>query len=146
MQELLDERAIRALLLEYLTAIDNKDWDRYARAFAEDGEFEIMGQRRVGRAEIAAGPARDLAHFGRTQHYSTNHVVELDGDRAQASAYVYAVHIPDAKQPSEHADIGGCYRCSCVRTSEGWRFREIRLEIWWTGGAEFAIPDAPDRS
>jgi uncharacterized protein (TIGR02246 family) len=142
-QDLLDERAIRALLLEFVSAVDARDWDRYSRAFAPDGAFEILGQRRVGREAIAAGPARDLTRFARTQHFSTNHVVALDGDRATATAYVIAVHVPDAARPDEHADIGGCYHCKCVRTDEGWRFAEIRIEVLWTGGLEFTIPDAP---
>jgi uncharacterized protein (TIGR02246 family) len=144
LQDLLDERAIRALLIEFVSAVDNRDWQRYASAFAEDGAFEILGQRRVGREAIAAGPARDLTRFDRTQHFSTNHVVEIDGDSARATAYLYAVHVPDATRPSEHEDIGGCYRCRCRRTAEGWRFSEVRLEIWWTAGGEFVIPEAEE--
>jgi hypothetical protein len=41
-----------------------------------------------------------------------------------------------------HADIGGCYHCTCRRTDEGWRFTHVRLEVWWSAGAPFAIEDA----
>jgi uncharacterized protein (TIGR02246 family) len=134
-----DEDEIRELMLTFGRALDERDWDAYSNTFAEDGAFEIMGQRRVGRAEIAAGPARDLTRFARTQHYSTNHRIEVDGDRATASHYLLAVHVPDADRPGEHADVGGRYMCECRRTSEGWRFSEVRLEIWWTRGIEFEI-------
>jgi uncharacterized protein (TIGR02246 family) len=136
------EAEIRELMLAFARALDERDWDAYANTFAEDGVFEIMGQRRVGHAEIAAGPARDLTQFDRTQHYSTNHRIEVDGDRATASHYLLAVHVPDAERPNEHADVGGRYLCQCRRTSEGWHFSEVKLEIWWTRGVEFEIERA----
>jgi uncharacterized protein (TIGR02246 family) len=134
-----DEAEIRELMITFAQALDERDWDKYANTFAEDGAFEIMGQRRVGRAEIAAGPARDLTRFDRTQHYSTNHRVGVDGDRATASHYLLAIHVPDGTRPGEHADVGGRYLCECRRTLEGWRFSEVRLEIWWTRGVDFEI-------
>ena len=141
-QRLRDEADIRELMLTFVRGLDDRDWDAYANTFAEDGEFEILGQRRVGRREIAAGPARDLTKFDRTQHYSTNHRIEIDGDDATASHYLLAIHIPDAARPTEHADIGGRYLCTCRRTSEGWRFSEVRLEVFWTRGIEFEIEHA----
>jgi uncharacterized protein (TIGR02246 family) len=138
-----DEAAIRELLLSYPRALDARDWDAYADAFAPDGEFEIMGQRRAGRADIAAGPARDLTRFDRTQHFVTNQQVAVDGDVATARQYVLAIHVPDAAEPDRHADIGGCYDCDCRRTAEGWKLARLRLEIWWTAGVPFGIEPEP---
>jgi uncharacterized protein (TIGR02246 family) len=143
LQRLVDEAEIRDLLLAFAHALDDKDWSAYAATFTEDGVFEILGQRRVGRAEIAAGPARDLTRFDRTQHFSTNHVIVLDGDVATARSYLLAVHIPDAEQATQHADIGGTYRCACRRTDEGWRFSHVALEVWWSAGGQFDIQDTP---
>jgi ketosteroid isomerase-like protein len=143
LQRLLDRAEISDLLLAFARALDTKDWDAYAATFAEDGEFRIFDQVRVGRDEIAAGPARDLTRFDRTQHFSTNHVIDVDGDRATAQSYMLAVHVPDASRPDEHADIGGTYRCECVRTGDGWRFARVEIEVWWTAGATFAIEHEP---
>jgi len=143
LQRLLDEAEIRDLLLAFAHGLDGKDWDAYANTFAEDGVFEIFGQQRVGRAAIAAGPERDLTEFDRTQHFSTNHVIAIDGDTATARSYLLAIHIPDADEPDVHTDIGGCYRCTCRRTDEGWRFSHVRPEVWWSAGTPFAIEDAP---
>jgi uncharacterized protein (TIGR02246 family) len=146
LQRLLDEAEIRDLLLGFAHALDDNDWPAYAGTFTEDGVFEILGQRRVGRAEIAAGPERDLTRFDRTQHFSTNHVIAIDGDAATARSYLLAVHLPHANQPAVHTDIGGCYHCTCRRTDEGWRFTHVRLEVWWSAGTPFAIEDAPATS
>jgi uncharacterized protein (TIGR02246 family) len=144
LQRLLDEAEIRDLLLAFAHGLDDKDWAAYAGTFTEDGVFEILGQRRVGRAEIAAGPQRDLTRFDRTQHFSTNHVIAIDGDTASARSYLLGVHIPDAHQPEVHTDIGGCYHCTCRRTDEGWRFSHVRIEVWWNAGTPFAIEHAPE--
>ena len=69
-------------MLAFGAALDNKDWQAYGATFAEDGEFEIMGQRRVGREAITAGPARDLAKFDRLQHLIANQVVRVSGYEA----------------------------------------------------------------
>ncbi len=140
--QLADRAEITELILTFVRSLDRRDWDAYADTFTEDGVFEIMGQRRTGRAEIGAGPARDLEVFARTQHFSTNHTIELAGDTATATHYLLGVHIPDADRPDEHADIGGQYRCHCTRTPQGWRFHSVELEIWWTSGQEFAIQPA----
>jgi uncharacterized protein (TIGR02246 family) len=137
-----DRAAISQLMITFVTSLDKRDWEAYANTFTVDGTFEILGQRRTGRPEIAAGPARDLGGFARTQHLSTNHVVELDGNTATASHYLFAVHVPDADRPAEHADIGGQYICRCVRTPEGWRFSTVSLSIWWTAGERFRLTPA----
>jgi uncharacterized protein (TIGR02246 family) len=142
LQRLLDEAEVRRLILTFSRALDEQDWESYANTFAQDGVFEILGQRRVGRAEIAAGPARDLTRYEHTQHYSTNHWIDVDGDRAAASHHLLAIHVPDAARPGQHADMGGRYVCECRRTEEGWRFSEVRLEVWWSGGIEFGIEPA----
>lgn len=142
LEQLADRAEISELMLTFGDSLDRRDWDAYANTFTEDGVFEIMGQRRTGRAEIAAGPARDLTVFARTQHFSSNHRIELAGDTATASHYLLAVHIPNADRPDEHADVGGQYRCQCVRTTEGWRFRRVELDIWWSGGSKFTLQPA----
>jgi hypothetical protein len=101
--------------------------------------FEIMGQTRRGREEIAAGPSRDLAHYDALQHYSTNHLIDVDGDRATASHYVIGVHVLDAGAPARHADVGGRYHCECVRTVDGWRLSHVRIEVLWSGGEDFSV-------
>lgn len=139
LKRLLDEAEIGRLLLGFAAALDAKDWASYAATFTEDGVFEIMGQKRRGREEIAAGPARDLARYHALQHYSTNHVINVEGDRATASHYVIGVHVPDAGAPERHADVGGRYHCECLRTADGWRLKHVRIEVLWSGGEDFRV-------
>jgi uncharacterized protein (TIGR02246 family) len=143
LKRLLDEADVRELILAFGRALDEKDWDAYGRVFAQDGEFEILGQRRHGRAEITAGPARDLARFEVLQHVLTNISVRVDGDRADAGAYLIGVHVPVAAEPQRHADIGARYTYAARRTPEGWRFASVKLEVLWSGGLTFGVEPKP---
>jgi uncharacterized protein (TIGR02246 family) len=138
-QTLHDERAISKLMTSFVQCLDRRDWTGYARTFTSDGVFVILGQEHHGWDDIAAGPARDLARFHRTQHFSTNHVVTVHGDTVEAIHYLLGVHVHSSSGQRFHADIGGQYECRCERTDEGWRFRRVELEIWWSGGQAVTI-------
>lgn len=143
LRELLDKQEISELMVAFTGALDAKDWHAYGETFVEDASFTIMGQTRHGREAIAAGPARDLERYARLQHLSANHRVSVDGDEAQASHYLFGVHVPTDAEPSQHADIGGRYDCRCVRTADGWRFADVVLTVLWTAGGHFGIEDDP---
>ncbi|HET9103918.1 MAG TPA: nuclear transport factor 2 family protein [Solirubrobacteraceae bacterium] len=137
------ERDIVRLIRDAWAAIDRKDWDGYANAFATDGEFEIMGQRRRGRAEIVAGPARDLAKYDRLQHLIMNEIVDVDGDRARGSWYAIAVHVPNAAEPEVHADVGLRYAFQARREDGAWRLAEAVIDVIWASGMSFAVESQP---
>jgi SnoaL-like protein len=103
-----------------------------------------MGQRRRGRDEIVAGPARDLAKYDGLQHLVMNEVVDVDGDRASGQWYAIAVHVPDASDPGKHADVGLRYRFRVRRDNARWRFEEAVIDIIWTRGMSFGIEERPD--
>ena len=138
------ERDIVRLIRDTWAAIDRKDWDAYADGFAEDGEFEIMGQRRKGRDAIVAGPARDLAKFDGLQHFIMNEIVDVDGDRASGQWYAIAVHVPDASDAGTHADVGLRYRFKVRREDVGWRFEEAVIDVIWSSGMSFGIEEPPE--
>jgi uncharacterized protein (TIGR02246 family) len=132
--EIAEKIAIHALIVEAWASLDRKDWDGYAGAFASDGEFEILGQRRRGRAAIAAGPAHDLAKYDALQHIVTNVVANVAGETASGQWYVIAVHVLDASRPDQHSDVGLRYRFSAQRANGDWRLSEVVLELLWASG------------
>ena len=138
------ERDIVRLIRSAWAAIDAKDWDTYANAFTEDGEFEIMGQRRHGRAEIVAGPARDLAKYDGLQHLIMNELVTVDGDSASGSWYAIAIHVPDNAELGAHADVGLRYTFQARRTAGAWGLSEAVIDVIWTSGMGFGVEQKPD--
>lgn len=130
---LLDEAAVTRLIHHASACLDARDWKGFRETFTEDGVFEILGQRRVGRTAIADGSVK-IARYARTQHYNTNIVVDVHGDEATARSSLLAIHVPDAAKPHEHADVGAVYHYRCVRSPEGWLFSHVRVEVTWTAG------------
>lgn len=143
LQTLLDERDLHRLVVRAWGGIDRHDWTTYADAFTDDGAFEIMGQRRHGRADIAAGPARDLAHYEALQHIVTNFAADVDGDDAHGGWYALAIHVPDAADAATHADVGLRYAFRARRTDAGWRLADVTVEVVWSAGSKFAIAEHP---
>jgi ketosteroid isomerase-like protein len=143
-QRLLDRAAISDLLHDFARRLDGGEWDRYAATFAPDGVFELPWSRRAGRDEIAAAAETDLAAFATVMHYSTNHVIEIDGNTARTRSYLIGIHVPDATDPATHADAGGWYDCELERTGEGWRFTHVRVTVAWHGGLALPFAGTPE--
>jgi hypothetical protein len=67
-----------------------------------------------------------------SQHYSGNHIIEIDGDSAVciASSMARSSKPQDGKQVVSF--VGGRYTFSLVRTAQGWKIRKFCFEQAWT--------------
>jgi hypothetical protein len=146
-QWLVDRAAISDLLFAFAYALDTKNWTAYADTFAADGQLVLPwpaasgdGQAgHQGRAGLAEYVSNGFSRWYSTHHMSTNHRIEIDGDRATSHSYCQCVHRLDADQPDNYWLLAGWYRNQLVRTSDGWRFSRVQLEAVWQSGA-FADP------
>jgi uncharacterized protein (TIGR02246 family) len=126
LQVLEDREAIRALLMTYRRALDEKDFETYADLFGDDGEFVTDGRAVRGRAEIlpllaelqATGALSVAA--GDDRHLVTNVEIAVNGDRATTlSTWVYITR--GAGEEPQLALVGH-YEDELRRTAAGWRF------------------------
>ena len=124
--QFIERTAISDLLIDFARRLDTKDWSGYANNFTEDGVLELPWGRVVGRANIAAKVSSDLSRLARTQHYSTNHVIEIDGGVARSRSYVLSIHMRDSSDPASHTDIGSWHDCEYRKTPDGWNSRASR--------------------
>jgi SnoaL-like domain len=136
LQWLVDRALIGDLLIAYARGADTKDWAGIAALFSEDGAVISPFGSFPGRqfAEIAA-PL--MTPFWATHHISTNHAIEIDGDRASSRSYLQATHLTDPGDPSIHADIGGWYDHTFVRIDGRWWIQTMELSFVWTAGVPF---------
>lgn len=142
--EMLDRVAIGDLISRYAAAVDaqrlREERDLYVDGFLLEFpavSFAIAQGRRVpAPGDEANGPVQIKGNSGfeRTQHLTTNVLVDVDGDRAAARADLFAVHVHDAQRPESHFDLGGVYEFEAVRTADGWRLSRLRLTPVWTAG------------
>src|SRR4051812_8783972 len=132
-QALADREAIRELLASYCFALDECRFEEFGALFAADAEW---GPQRI--PQKARGP-REIAELARSivpvagegpkrRHLTTNIVIQLDGDRAEAKSNFLMVRESEA---GPLLAIAGTYLDRLVRTAAGWRFqhREILNDI-----------------
>jgi hypothetical protein len=130
---LVDRAQISDLLVAMARTLDERDGVGYAALYTEDGVLELGEMRAVGREALAAGVAQHLGGYGAVWHLGANHAIEMDGDRARTRSYVLGAH-RHGDDLSRHADMGGWYDTTVVRTAEGWRFESVSASVLWTSG------------
>lgn len=130
-----DKEAVAALMNRYFRAADAKDWQAWSRCWAEDGtlDFGPFGTHH-GRDAIRDVCSRAEAPYAAMQHSITNLQVEVDGDRAHATAYLWFAGVTDPDRRSLHFDCGGPYDLGFTRTGQGWQVQSVRLDVTWFSG------------
>jgi uncharacterized protein (TIGR02246 family) len=136
---LFDAEAIRALITRFGRCQDERRWADYAALFTEAGVLELPFGSVAGRAAISAQVESDLGVYAATQHVSTNHDVELDGDRALARATFIATHVTTADRTAFWQG-GGVYRFELRRVDGTWQIAQVTLSPVWLSATGAEIP------
>jgi 3-phenylpropionate/cinnamic acid dioxygenase small subunit len=124
---------ITALVNRYAQAVDGKDWAMYERCFTADAEIDYSsaGGARGGVAQSTAWLASMLESISVSQHYITNQVIEVKGERATCRAYFFGVVGNQSGAESSLIWVGGIYEDTLRRTEEGWRIAElVDISVW----------------
>ncbi|CAM5486824.1 Nuclear transport factor 2 family protein OS=Streptomyces alboniger OX=132473 GN=CP975_04745 PE=4 SV=1 [Streptomyces alboniger] len=140
----IDRLAIDALITEYAVTVDDGDWSAYEQLFAPRGraDYRSAGGIEGGADEVAAWLAETMRMFPVRQHLIVNRKLEfgtLDqdvGDTARVQAdYVNPMRFPDregaATSTAPDFECGGRYVFTLLRTSAGWRLRQVAVEEKW---------------
>ncbi len=92
MSEREDCQDIADVLTRYATGIDRRDWPLFRTVFTDDCELDY-GELGAWKGVDAVTDFMDKTHAlaGHTLHRLTNHMITVDGDGAQARAYVDAL-------------------------------------------------------
>ena len=147
-QELLDRFEIDDLLTRYTMAVDNADWDLLDTVFTPDARIDYTSAGGIAgdRAEIKQWLAMALAVFPVRQHLLGNKRVTIDGDTAAVRAYFFnPMYLQGPDGSERYAPGGGYYNHALVRTSDGWRSRELmEEEVWREGLSDQDVPQPGD--
>jgi hypothetical protein len=133
LEELLETQKISRLLIEFGYLLDTKNWRAQAELYADDGVLELaFAGVTVTKEQLVKGEGKGLRDYRLTQHFSTNHRIELDGDTAHSRSYMLAIHMYE--DPFKHADVGGFYDCDYVKVDNVWKFKKVVVNVNWTAG------------
>lgn len=121
-----DQLAIRALNETYAAAVFRRDAEAWGATWAEDAEWDLMGNRVKGRAAIVAMWQGAMAGFPFASFFVQPGSLAVSGDRAEGVVYTHEV--------LEQADGAmlrpvGRYTDRYIRTADGWRFAARRYEM-----------------
>lgn len=137
LRRLTDRAELTELVGRFLRSLDERRIDEtWARAFFTD---DIRSETPLGdhegiQAEVAA-TREALGRYERTQHVGSDHVIDLDGDRAALGWNAVMTHVhPAGRRTSAPFVVGGRFAAEAVRTPAGWRFRRLAVRPVWTTG------------
>ncbi|GAA3864822.1 nuclear transport factor 2 family protein [Streptomyces sedi] len=146
LRQLEDREALRGLLMRGWRALDRKDWDSWIAHWAEDAvlDFGPWGETR-GRRAIRERVEAAEAAYPAMQHHILNLHLEVEGDRATGTGYMWFVAVTEPERADSPYAMGGPYDWEFRRGADGrWLMTRQRLGLWWTTGEDagdrFAAP------
>lgn len=130
-----DHIGIETALRNYAYGLDERRWEAWELAFAEDAviDFTPMGGKRETPAEMRARLSKPDPAWLFAQHPLVNTIIELDGDEATAySDYLVETgRRGDTEGEIIRSSGGGSYVDRLRRTERGWRIIERRVSMKW---------------
>ena len=118
---------------------DRRDWDRLVDVFADEVDLDYTALTgghpvRLSPVDLVAGWRAGLGGLDATQHLVSNHLVDVDGDRAVATAQFQATHVLANPHGDPTWTLGGHYRFGLVRRDDGWRIDAVTMTATWATG------------
>jgi len=121
-----DRVELAELMHRYALAIDTAQFEDLREVFTSDASVDfgsvdqyVEGATGMSGINAIVGWFRTvLAPFPDVLHFMSNHVIDLDGDRARVRTCMHVMHMA----------MGGVYAAQAVRTPEGWRIQRLRLD------------------
>jgi uncharacterized protein (TIGR02246 family) len=126
-----DRREIVELAARYSWGLDvTRDAAAVADTFTQDGVFVgDNGTASRGRAELMRSFERTWERWSRRaplRHWTTNHIIEGDGDEATHTCYILLIALGEA---GARVDRTGIYRDTLRRVEGRWLFAERQVSI-----------------
>ena len=143
LRRLVDEHDIRKLVIAFSNGMDARDVAMFRSAFADEVDLDIppraadviVLQGKVNADIYAEQVIRLLSGFVATQHVSSNHQIEVDGDRATCVCYTHATHYLPIESGEDWLTAGSRYALEAERfPDKGWRFVNFRSTRMFSDG------------
>lgn len=134
---LVDIVTLQQLAYRYADAIDACDADRFVAVFAPQARMHIYHPDAEapfadysGHEQLRTIPGRMRDAFAQTMHIMTNHIIELDGDRATGTALCTARYLTLDRDNSMNVMTRyvDCYE----RIADAWKIVDRQIRFLWS--------------
>ncbi len=116
-----DKVEIVELMARFCQTYDARDGPAFADTFTDDGVFEGRRGHRRGRDALTQQPESLPDHMRGMRIWTSNHVLEGDGDSAQLSCYFMVL----LRGRELKVEGKGTYRCALRRHDGKWLFSRV---------------------
>jgi hypothetical protein len=143
LRELINREQLVALVDRYVTTLDEPSSfdEAWARSlFTEDVRLEHEIAVLEGIEEVAAAHRMVMARWERSFHFSANHHIEFDKERAHLTARLMAIHVHPGEHPPDPLIGANLLDADAIHTSNGWRFERFAPRTLWRSGQSPAEP------
>jgi ketosteroid isomerase-like protein len=128
LRTLQDKEDIKALLVDYVVALDTRNWTALEAVFTDDVHVNYGDVEKLdGKANVLKMISSTLGKCGPTQHLLGNYRIEVRGDNATSACYLRAMHAGKGDDKDKVWDLWAEYVDELVRTAAGWRISQ-RIE------------------
>lgn len=119
--------------------IDIRDWDAFPGVFADRVLLDYTAIWGGEPATATPDQIRTdwsvlLGAFDATQHLLGNHLVTVDGDRAELTAVFQAIHLLANRLGSPRWTLGGTYRIGLIEVGGSWLIDSVTMTPTWGDG------------
>jgi len=145
LQWLYDRAQIIDVVTRFAVALDTRDWALHRTCFADTVTFEYPasgGHRVLKASDLVHTSPPFFEHFDATQHLSTNHQIEIEGDRAVCTSTLHARHFRGSESPEPLQVQIGYYRNHLQRQDDGWKIFLSEQLVFWSEGNQALFNDA----
>ncbi|MFC1437072.1 nuclear transport factor 2 family protein [Streptacidiphilus sp. N1-10] len=137
----IDRAAISELVDRYSKLFDDRTFsETLPTLFTDDAFVELPSGEHRGLDGLDKFHEHVMTPFGPTQHLFTNTLVDTAGERASFRTNTYVTHTVLAAAESQSTDkgsyflAGGTLTGTVLRTTQGWRFEKVVLDVIWRQG------------
>jgi ketosteroid isomerase-like protein len=125
-----DHIEISSLFARFAGLLDEARYDDIHAIYTDDVVVHSpRGGELRGIDEVVAFLHESHVNGQRTQHLPMGVLVDIDGDRAKATANLLTYFYRDGEPPHRTGSVRTTWEA--VRTPRGWRAREARIAVVW---------------
>jgi len=129
-----DFRNIERLGVLYAASIDERDYEKFAACFAQEGIWAVSAGDQKGRKMIADYAKSAVDHLAGTHHLATNFLIDIGDDSATMRSTFIATHLGTEEFQGQQFIVGGVYQDNVVRMDGEWLFLRREIIPSWARG------------
>ncbi len=143
LRNLIDEHELRNLVYRLSISMDERDYEGFRSCWCDQVDLDIPsmaeGEDQVGQGSVDADiysrqVIEMLSGFEATQHVSTNHLFDVEGDTAHCVSYVFGTHFLRSDNGEAIHQVGAKYEFSTKRVEGVWKIDRMKWRKFWGSG------------